>query len=286
MTIKKPGKIFCMSVLLLFCVFIFRGTMFAKRPPNSINLKVKMQAKFRWKKEGNKITPVEMIIKGKSFKFVKQGGKWGIKAPLKELIQKSSGINNAFHLAVGEIALTRIRDIIKGDKVKAQKLANDFRALKKVPVPENPPPIAGPAMEDCDFPDMNSILGSADISQNEMMNAYNQTVNSEAFFYPVPQPGLGGWDLVTEDEGGGEEEGEDEGGGFFSWLATVICVLVCIIAPIIAVMWLAATAITIAALTSALLGVVGAIGAAGIVGSTLNVVDDIIHGNPLIEIWN
>jgi len=286
MRMTRPGRIFCTAVLLVFCVFIFRGTLLAKRPPNTINLKVKVQAKFRWKKQGNKITPVEMIIKGKSYKFVKQGGQWGVKAPLKELIKSSPEVNNAFHLAVGEIAMTRIRDIVKGDRGKAEKLVKDYKALKKTPIPEEFPSVRGPAVEDSELDGMAAILGGGDLTQNQMQNAYNQTVNGEAFFYPVPQPGLGGWDLVSEDEGGGEEEGEDEGGGFFSWLATVFCVLVCIVAPIVAAVWLAAAAITIAAVTTAVLGVVGALGVAGIIGSTLNVVDDIINGRPLIQIWN
>ena len=143
-------------------------------------------------------------------------------------------------------------------------------------------------MEGMDAGGSSLMVSSGDISQNDMTSAYNQTINSEAFFYPVPQPGLGGWDLVSEEGGGGEGDGdeEDEGGGFFSWLATVVCVLVCIVAPIVACVWLAATAITIATLTTALLGVVGAIGAAGIVGSTFNVIDDVINGKPLIQIWN
>jgi len=286
MSLRKPGKIFCSAFLLVFCLFIFQGTIFAKKPPGTINLKIKIQAKFKWKKSGDKITPVAMIIKGKSYKFVKQRGKWGVKAPLKELARSSPEINNAFHLAVGEIALLRIREKIGNDKGKAQQLVNEFRASKKYPVPDIDAALHGPSEDASESDGLPALKASGDISQNDMRSAYNQSMNEEAFFYPVPQPGIGGWDLVTEEEGGEEEGEEDEGGGFFSWLATVVCVLVCIVAPIVAVVWLAATAITIATLTTALLGVVGALGAAGIVGSTLNVIDDVINGEPLIEIWN
>lgn len=290
MTISKPDRSFCLFVLAVFSLFIFRGTILAKRPPNTINLKIAVKGKFRWKKQGDKIIPVDLTIGGKAFKFVQQGGKWGIKAPLKDLIERSPECRNALHLALGEIALVRIRDIIKGDKAKAQQLVNDYKALKKAPDPGDPPAARGPcAYEAADSALLPAVAGAGDMNQQDLMNAYNQMLGGEAFLYPMPQPGIGGWALVSgEDEGsgGGSEEGEEEEGGFFSWLATVICVLAVIVAPILAVLWLAATAITIATATIAFLGLVGALGVAGIVGSTLNVVDDIINGRPLIQIWN
>ncbi|MCJ7681486.1 MAG: hypothetical protein MUP70_12220 [Candidatus Aminicenantes bacterium] len=71
-------------------------------------------------------------------------------------------------------------------------------------------------------------------------------MDSQAFLYLGVQPGIGGWDVVTE------EEGEDEGGGFFSWLA--------------------ASAFTLAAVS--------------MVGTILNIVDDIVSGKPLIVIYH
>ncbi len=177
------------------------------------------------------------------------------------------------------------QDYSCGDKEEAQKLVNEYKALKKMPIMEELPLVRGLSVEDNDMSSFSTAMGSRNITQNDLTSAYNQTLDREAFFYPVPQPGRGGWGLVTEEDSTNEEE-ENEGGGFFSWLSYVICVLVVIVAPIVAVMWLAATAITIAALTTAFFGIVGALGVAGLVGSTLNVVDDIINGNPLIEIWN
>lgn len=278
-----------MTVLFLFCTFIFRGTILAKRPPNTINLKVKLQGKFRYKKEGNKITPVEMVIKGKKYRFIQQDGKWGIKAPLRDLMQSSPECKQAVNLAVGEVALVRIRDMIKGNRTKAQKLVKDYKALKKMPVPEDLSLPPGPSNDDFVASAGESYSAGGEVTQNSMSNAYNQMLNNQAFLYPAPQPGIGGWDLVSEEEGGTSSDSsgeEDEGGGFFSWLSMVICVLVVIIAPIVAAVWLAGAAITLAAVTTAFLGMIGAIGVAGIVGATFNAVDDVINGRPLIEIWN
>lgn len=291
---NKPGRLLCSAVLFVFCVFVYQSTSFARRPPNRINLKIKMQAKIRWKKEGNRILPQELVIRGRSFKFVKQGGQWGVQAPLRQIMQSSPECRDAVHLAVGEIALTRVRELVGGDRSKARKLVNEFQALKRPPLVEDGLPSHGPSENSLDPNAFFALSSGRDVTQSSMQGAYNQMLGSSAFLYPMPQPGIGGWDVVSEEEGGGEEggagtesgEAEDEGGGFFSWLATVIFVLVVIFAPVIAACWLAATAITLASVTVAFLGALGAVTAAGMVGTVLNVVDDVLSGKPLIEVYN
>ena len=160
MSIRKPGKCFCMSVLIVFAVFIFRGTILAKRPPNRINLKISMTAKVKWKKQGDKVIPFELTIGNKAYKFVKQGGKWGINAPLKELIQQSPECKEAVHLAIGEIALTRIRDLVGGDEAKAEKLVNEYKNLKKAPLVEEQPALHGPSAESAESSPMPALVHS------------------------------------------------------------------------------------------------------------------------------
>ena len=296
---KKPSRLLSLTVLLTFCVFIYQSMSFARRPPNRINLKIKMQAKIKWKQERGRIIPQELVIRGRSYPFVKQSGKWGIQAPLRQIMRSSPECRDAVHLAVGEIALTRIRDLVGGDRAEAQKLVKDLRDMKRrEPAGEALSPSHGPSDGGLDYKAVPIASSSGDVTQSSMQGAYNTMLNSSAFLYPQPQPGIGGWDVVSEEgtSGGEEESGgaagsesgdvEDEGGGFFSWLATVIFVLVVIFAPIVAACWLAATAITLATVTLAFLGSLGAVTAAGLVGTVLNVVDDVVPGQPLIEIYN
>jgi len=287
MNLSKPGRNFVFTVLILFTVFTFRGTLWAKRPPNLINLKIELKAKVQYKKVNGKAVPVVMIINGKSFDFVKQGGKWGIKAPLREILDNSPECREAVHLATGEIVLTKIRDLIGGDKAKAEKFVTDFKALqKKAPEEISPWPEHGPFSPEDGSAAFHPPASGKDFTQQSMVSAYNQMLDSEAFLYPQVQPDpQSGWWFVSEEGGGGEEEEEDEL-GLFGWLGVLLVVLAVLVAPIVAAVWVATTAITLASLAVAAMATMGAQAVASVVTGHLLALDHVLKGNPIIEIYN
>lgn len=283
MRISKPGRDLIVTVLFVFSVFTFRGTLFAVRPPDLIHLKVELQGIIKYKKEGKKIIPGALIINGRSFPFVKQGEFWGIKAPLKDIVQKSPECLEAVHLATGEVVLLKVRDLIGGDRAKAEQFVSDYKKLgKRAPetasLEQGHGPFHGPSAAIVLQP---SVAEEA-FTQRGMENAYNQMLNSEAFLYPQVQPGPGGWWFVNEED---QEEEEEDEGGFLSWLGTFIVILAFAIAPILAVIWVAATAITLASLAVAALYTLGAQAVASVVAGHFYMIDDLLSGKPLVEIY-
>jgi hypothetical protein len=285
MNIFKPSRGFVTAVLILFTVFTFRGILFSKRPPNLINLKIELKAKIKYKKEGKKIIPHAMIINGQSFNFIKQGDKWGIKAPLKDILRISPECREAVHLATGEIVLEKIRDLIGGDRDKAEQFIRDYKALqKKAPETVNPWPEHGPFFNDDEATTVWPSPSNEAFTQQSMVSAYNQMLDSEAFLYPNVQPDpQSGWWFVSEGE---EDEEEEEEQGIFGWLGTLIIVLAVLFAPVVAAVWVATTAITLATMAIAALAVIGAQTVASIVGTHLWILDDLLMGKPIIEIYN
>jgi hypothetical protein len=284
---SRPGRYFALSVLILFTVFTFRDTLYAKRPPNVINLKIELKAKIQYKKERGQAVPVAMIINGRSYDFVKQGGKWGIKAPLKDILENSQECREAVHLAVGEIVRSRISELIGGDRAKAEEFVRDFKALqKKAPESELPWPGSGPFSHEDASAAVYPASSSQDFTRQSMVSAYNQMLNSEAFLYPQVQPDpQSGWWFVSEQEGGGEAE-DDEELGLFGWLGVLLIVLAVLVAPIVAAVWVATTAITLASLAIAAMATMGAQLAASILTGHLLLLDHVMMGKPLIEIYN
>jgi hypothetical protein len=286
MPLFKPGRNFVLIVLIVFTVFTFRETIFAKRPPNLVNLKIELKAEIKYKKERGKAIPVAMIINGRSFAFVKQGGKWGIKAPLKEILEKSPECREAVHLATGEIVLTKIRDLIGGDRAKAEQFVKDFKALKKkAPENTNAWPGEGPfSNENGSAAFYPSTSGKA-FTQQSMASAYSQMLNSEAFLYPQvqPDPQSGWWFLSEENE---EEEEDEEEMGLFGWVGVLLFVLAVLVAPIVAAVWVATTAVTLASLAIAAMAAMGAQVAASIVTGHLMTIDHILSGKPIAEFYD
>jgi hypothetical protein len=286
MRISKPGRVLILTVLIVFSVFTFRGTIYAVRPPDLVHVKIELQGEIKYKKEGKKIIPEALILNGRSFPLVKQGELWGVKAPLKQIVQESPECLEAVHLVTGEAVMLKVRDLLGGDRAKAEQFIKDYKEIdKKVPETASPEPGHGPFGDPSTAIVLQPSLAEDAFTQRSMEVAYNRMLNSEAFLYPAVQPsGLGGWWFVNEEDEEEEEEEEDSG-GLLSWLGTFLVILAFAIVPILAAIWVATTAVTLAALAIAALTTLGAQAVASLISANLYMIDDLLSGQPFIEIY-
>jgi len=260
MTISKPGRIAVLCLLLAFNLFIFRGTLMASKPPDRIGLKAKMDIKIKWKKEGDKKVPVELILGKKSFPFVKKDGKYGVNIKVKELMNHSPEFKHTLQLAVAEVALRKITQLVGKDRQQAQQIVDHFKNFSK-------------------GKSTTTAKSSGKCTADTMSSAYNQVLNSDAFIFPMkPLPFAD-----DSEEASADDEEEEEDASWIKIFAGILFAIVVIIAPVVAAVWLAAQALTFAAVFTAFLGSIGAVTIAGNIASLFNIVDMVIQGKPLID---
>jgi len=196
-----------------------------------------------------------MTIKNRTFPFKKIRGKYGVQIKVKDLMALSPEFNKNFNLALAEIGMIRIRELVGKDKGKAQEVFNVFKNKS-----------SGKS---------GSAASTGRCNTQTMQKAYDQVLNSPLDLFPLdPLP-------FAENE----DEEEEEDGGFFAWLAAVIFVAVVLFAPIVAAVWLAAEAVTLATVLTAFTASVASVTAAGTIAATLRTIDDVIMGKPLVEFY-
>ncbi len=266
MNFPRPNKLIVIGLTVAFIFFITKGYLFGNSPPQSVELRFKTAVKVKWKKEGDKVIPLELILAGKTFPVAKEGGKYGIRMPLKQMAALVPEFKQQINLLVVDMSLKRVREIVGKDRALAQQVVDAIQAEAK-------------RLRD------GGIALDENYNQQNLSKAYNQMMNSQSFFYPQVSPGgWSGWELLEENKENTEED-EDMPETFLTWLAALLFAVVVLIMPIVGLMWLCATAITLATVTMAFLGTIGAIGVASIVGATIMGIDDLLHGKPLVQTW-
>lgn len=133
-----------------------------------------------------------------------------------------------------------------------------------------------------------------------MGRAYEQMLDSSAFFFPREQPGGGDprykpqpkfssdeaenqpGDGPSDPGGGGTsddadaDEDEEDQGSWLQVLGIIVVVVVALVAPVAAAIWLAAQAITLATVATAILGSIGAFTAANLFLATCVTVEALV----------
>ena len=263
MILSRPNRIVGVVILVVFNLFLVKDTVLARQPPEQIVLTVKLDVGVRWAREGNRMVPRQLLIGDDAFPIVQGNGRHGVRIQLRKLTAASPELEEKLHLVVAQTAVERIRELVGNDEEQAQLVADHFAAVA-----------SGKGS--------TTVSQSGRFSTGAMSNAYNQVLNGAAFVFPQKPLPFAAED--AEEEAGGGGEGDDDEGGWLTWLAGVIFAIVVIIAPIVATVWLATQALTLAAVLTAFLGSIGAVSAAGHVAATLATVDYVLSGEPLIDI--
>lgn len=301
------------TLLAFFLVFILNDACFAKeRYPRLVRIKIKMDADIKVKKVRGKIVPMEIRLKNKTFKLHKKHGKYGFNLQPRQMMQISPQFKDRLATSVCVLGLHRVHHLVKKDKKKAPEVIRLHKTLKlkkKASVSEPsiqfaqslkkavtgmfdllvPPADAA----DRDLLAANTQMGAgAAVDKKylgQMTKAYNKMLNSQAFAYPIVQPGIGGWDLLNENEqgGGGTSDDEDEQEDDKPWYDKVleaIFAVVVMIAPVAAIIFLCSNPLTIASVLMSLAIANGAVTAASIITTTLGTVGDLLSGEPILQI--
>lgn len=318
----RRQKVLSIIVLTFFCLFIFDSASFAKKQPYPKYAKIQFKldgAKVKVKRVNKQVIPLELKIKNKTFKFVKQGGKYGIRLKNRDMVKISPEFKNKLGTSVVKLGLYRVKDLVKGDRKKAQEIVDQQKKIRKqssmgivikkrfakvfkqiisfssvteAAAQEHPNRV--PVTGEVGLETQSEILMAAsnvgvDRQYLSQMNrSYNQVLNSQSFYYPAVQPdapSIGGWDVVSDDEeesnSGGEEEESDE--AWYDILLGLILITIVLLAPVAAVVFLCANPLTIASVLTAFAGSVGAITGASIAAVTLGTLGDLLSGKPIIE---
>ena len=307
----RQNKMVSVAVLVFFCIFLVDTSIsFAKSSPYPKYVKIPFKldgAKIKIKRINKQIIPVEMKIKNKTFKFVKQDGKYGIRLKTRDMVTLSPEFKDKLGTSVVRLGLYRVKDLVKDDRIKAQEIVNQHKQLKnrssiKTDVEKRIARLIGAFFSFFTIPEavaqetvvsetclktrsgMVLAAGDTGVDRNflsQMNNSYNKVLNSQSFVYPQVQPGIGGWDVVSEEGEGNEDEDDEE--SWYDVLLGFVLVAVVLLAPIAATIWLCAQALTIASVLTAFAGSIGAVTGAGIIAETLGSIGDLLSGKPLIE---
>ena len=317
MMLRRRSKVLSLLVLTFFCVFMIDTSIaFAKSPPYPKYAKIPFKidrAKIKVKRVNKQIIPLEIKIKNKTFKFVKQDGKYGIRLKTRDMVNLSPEFKDKLGTSVVRLGLHRVRDLVKGDRIKAKKIIDQQKLINKrssfgadiknsmaqlmegilslftpseaIAQERSSLEHSGDTVSINTESEMVLAAASAGVDRqflNEMNTSYNKVLNSQSFFYPQVQPGIGGWDVVSEED----EEDEDDEESWYDAILGMVLIAVVLLAPIAATIWLCAQALTVASVLTAFAGSVGAVTGTSIITETLGTIGDLLTGKPLIEIIN
>jgi len=272
MASRKPRRVTTLVLLALLAVFLAtppRAT--AAQRPRLARVTFTARARVKLTRRGGQVVPLELHMGGKTFPFVRGGGRWGVVLRASEMARLAPELSQQLALQVGAMATTRIRELVHGNRTAAHAIVeNQRRGGGK------------------------GLSGDERALMNRMESAWRQVMAQQAFFFPEIQPdvpGQGGWWFVDDQSGSGdadhtgedEEEEEDET-SWFTDLMGIIMVVVLTVAPVAAALWLAAQALTIATVTAAFLGSIGAVTAAATFVTTMCGIEHLVTGH-LYECW-
>ncbi len=301
------------SVLVFFISFIFQNACFAKENyPRIVKIKVKLDATVKVKRIKKNIVPLQIKLKNKTYKIKKQHGKYGFKLKARDMVAISPEFKDKLGTSISAIGLYRIQTLIKKDKKKAAEVIKFHKALKikKASIDSLPGhdmtqqlkavlnAISDLFIGNAHADDSPVMLASAKAAvdqkfMGQMNKGYNKMLNSQSFVYPIVQPGIGGWDLLNENEqgGGGSSDDEHDTGGdqeeeetWYDKLLGAFLMIVVMIAPIAAIVFLCTNPLTLASVLMSLAIANGAVTGASIITTTLGTIGDLLSGNPIYEV--
>ncbi|MCD4675767.1 MAG: hypothetical protein K8S18_07180 [Desulfobacula sp.] len=283
-------------LIIFFIVFIFNNACFAKKNyPRLVKINIKMDTRIKVKRVNKKIIPLEIKIKNRTFKIIKQKGIYGFNIKARDMTQLSPEFKNRLATSVSVIGLYRVQQLVKKDKKKATELIKFHQKINKKTAgffQKTMAMLSTMFITDAQAAETPVMLAGAVAAvdkkfMGQMSKAYNNVLNSQSFAYPSVQPGIGGWDLLNEEDQGGGGSSDDDVEDDQPWYEDVLDVffaIVVVLAPIAAIVFLCTNPFTIASVLMSLAIASGAVTGASIITTTLGTVGDLFSGNPVIQI--
>ncbi len=298
MTTIRKNKWFSSLLIFFFSTFILDTSLAKDGHPTLVKINIKMDIGIKVKKSNKGITPTAMKISGRSYKVKQKKGLYGFDIKTRDLANLSPEFKDNLATSVSALSLYRIQQLVNKDKKKAEEVVKRYREVnRKANLNTNGGNKFARLVKNAVTVSASFFVGEAQAADasaavvdknfmRQMNGAYNQVLNSQSFAYPIVQPGIGGWDLLNENEQD-DPENENEQDEEESWYDTVLDVLfaiVVIIAPIAAIVFLCSNPLTFASVLMSLAIANGAVTGAGIITSILGSVGDVLSGKPLLEI--
>jgi len=304
----RKNKIIPVFLLICFVIFIFNDTCFAKEKyPQLVRIDIKMDIGVKVKRIKKQIVPVEIQLNHRRYHVVKKDGRYGINIKARDLTNISPDFKDKLATSVSALGLYRVQQLVKNDKKKAQEVIQQHRQLQKAAINQQTSTLMACVLTKMSgffttffVNDAHAASGAAKVDQQYLANmnkSYNQVLNSQAFAYPIVQPGIGGWDLLNEAERqnidssesqnanpDNENEEDTEEKSWYDKFLDVFFGIVLVIAPIAAIVFLCTNPFTLASVLMSLAIANGAVTGAGIISSVLGSVGDLLSGKPLLEI--
>jgi hypothetical protein len=226
---------------------------FGAPPPNNVNVTFNARVTVKVVKTGPAtLKPIAIYVNGKRFPVVMKNGQPGVQTTYRKLMEASPEFKQGFDKKIGEALGERFKELVATGKGGLQS--------QKSPA-ENTQRVAADATR----------------LEDQFTNAYAQVQDSTVIAFPrfdwrlvsmsdgAKKAGesTGGDDAVGEEAGGGAGEGSesDPAGSFLLFLGMLVLAVAAFVIPILAIAWLASSALTLATITAAVTGTVLAAGA-------------------------
>jgi len=276
-------------------------------------------ARVKWSRVKGRVVPRALVVADRELPFVQQKGVWGVKMPLREMTELVPDFGTEVQRTIAGLAVERVRTLVGAKDAEVFGEAYKRRHSDEASPDDEADAGKGGSTKGRSAAGKSAATATSDEAESALAarldQGYNQMLDTTSFFFPQVQPGspqqgpgFGGWELVDSAEGevvmdendpeagaaGGGGEGGNEGQGESAeedgtWLTTlgaIILVVVALVAPVAAAVWLCTQALTIAAVTTAFLGTVGAVTAASTVAVTFKLADQLLSGNPFVNVFD
>ncbi len=294
----RKNKWLTALLIFFFTTFILDTSLAKDGHPTLVKINIKMDISVKVKKSSRGIIPTVIKVGGRSFRIEQKKGLYGFNIRTRDLVKLSPEFKDRLASSVSALSLYRIQQLVNKDKKKAEEVVKRYREVnKRANIGTNGRNKLAQLFKDAATAGMSLVIGEAQAAEtsvsgvdkkfmSRMNGAYNQVLNSQSFAYPIVQPGIGGWDLLSENEQD-DPENENEQDEEESWYDKVLDALfsiVLVFAPIAAIVFLCSNPLTIASVLMSLAIANGAVTGAGIITSILGSVGDVLSGKPLLEI--
>jgi hypothetical protein len=241
-------------------------------PPNNVNLTFNARVAVKVVKTGtNSLKPIAIYVNGKRFPVVMKDGQPGLQTTYGKLMEASPEFKQGLDKKIGEALGERFKELAAAGKggLQSQKSPAD---------------------------NMQRVAAETTRLNEQFTNAYSKVQDSAVTAFPrfdwrlvsmsdgAKKAGdaIGDDDAVGEEAGGGSGEGSesDPAGSFLLFLGMLVLAVTAFVVPILAIAWLASSALTLAAVTAAITGTVLAAGAGVVFNAAMKWV---ATGEPM---WN
>jgi hypothetical protein len=245
----------------LMPVVLFAATspeIFGAAMPDNVSMSFKAKVSVRVQKTGTTaVKPIAVYMNGKRFSIVQKNGEWGLQTTYRQLMTASPEFKQVFDKKIGEAMASRFKELATTGKkgLQAGKSSDENKARVAA--------------------ETNNLTG-------KFTAAYAKTLDSTAFakipfdWRMIESSAANGAQNSTGGEGSGEqgEAASEEGGtsttgSVLLFLGALVLAVTAFLVPILAIAWLASSALTLTTLATAVTGTILAAGAGVVFNSAM-----------------